>query len=177
MPYANNKGADQTAHLRSLISTFVVHCLDSIIPLVSIFEILSLYLVSLTAQTGLSLPWSQTPKTRSLVMWLLLFKWCWHKIESLRTGDEDTYPNTIKLISLDVFWTILILGGRSISVIPINVQASMVESNWLWNKLSRAVQLYVRILKTHLIVYLKFCFFICSIRIYIIQPLHLYNIS
>ena len=31
MPYANNKGADQPAHLRSLISTFVVRCLDSII--------------------------------------------------------------------------------------------------------------------------------------------------
>ena len=31
MPYRNNKGADQPAHLRSLISTFVVCCLDSII--------------------------------------------------------------------------------------------------------------------------------------------------
>ena len=31
MPYANNKGADQPAHLHSLISTFVVHCLDSMI--------------------------------------------------------------------------------------------------------------------------------------------------
>ena len=30
-PYANNKGADQPAHSRSLISTFVVHYLDSII--------------------------------------------------------------------------------------------------------------------------------------------------
>ena len=37
MPYANNKGADQPAHLRSLISTFVVHSLDSITPLVSIY--------------------------------------------------------------------------------------------------------------------------------------------
>ena len=36
MPYANNKGADQPAHPRSLISTFVVRCLDSIISLVSI---------------------------------------------------------------------------------------------------------------------------------------------
>ena len=31
MPYANNKGADQPAHLCSLISAFVVRCLDSII--------------------------------------------------------------------------------------------------------------------------------------------------
>ena len=37
--YANKKGADQPAHPRSLISTFVVRCLDSIIPLVSISEI------------------------------------------------------------------------------------------------------------------------------------------
>ena len=39
MPYVNNKGADQPAHPRSLISTFVVRCLDSIISLVSIFAI------------------------------------------------------------------------------------------------------------------------------------------
>ena len=38
-------------------------CLDSIIPLVSISEISSIYLVSVAAQAGLSLPWSQTPKT------------------------------------------------------------------------------------------------------------------
>ena len=35
MPYVNNKGADQPVHLRSLISTFVVCSLDSIISLVS----------------------------------------------------------------------------------------------------------------------------------------------
>ena len=29
MAYANNKGADHSAHLRSLISTFVVHFLDT----------------------------------------------------------------------------------------------------------------------------------------------------
>ena len=39
MTYANNKGADQTAHPRSLISTFVVHCLDSMISLDSIAKI------------------------------------------------------------------------------------------------------------------------------------------
>ena len=42
LPYANNKGADQTAHPCSLISTFVFRCLDSIISLVSIFEMSSL---------------------------------------------------------------------------------------------------------------------------------------
>ena len=37
--YANNKDADQPAHPRSLIRAFVAHCLDSITPLVVIFEI------------------------------------------------------------------------------------------------------------------------------------------
>ena len=39
MSYANNKFADQPAHPRSLISAFVVRCLDSIISLDSIAEI------------------------------------------------------------------------------------------------------------------------------------------
>ena len=39
MSYANNKGADQPTHPRSLISAFVVRCLDSIICLDSTAEI------------------------------------------------------------------------------------------------------------------------------------------
>ena len=39
MSYVNNKGADQPAHPLSLISAFVIHCLDSIISLDSIAEI------------------------------------------------------------------------------------------------------------------------------------------
>ena len=66
LPYANNKGADQPAHSRCLISAFVVRCLDSVIPLVS-----NLYLASVAAQAGLSLPWSQTPKTGYLVTRLI----------------------------------------------------------------------------------------------------------
>ena len=42
MSYANNKGADQPAHPRSLISAFVVSCLDSIISIDSIAENLRL---------------------------------------------------------------------------------------------------------------------------------------
>ena len=33
--YANNKGADQPMHPRSLISAFVVRCLDIVIPIVA----------------------------------------------------------------------------------------------------------------------------------------------
>ena len=72
MPFANNKGADQPAHPRSLISTFVVRCLDSTLPAVSISEISSLYLASVAAHAGLSLTWSETPKTGFLVTWLIL---------------------------------------------------------------------------------------------------------
>ena len=62
MPYMNNKGADQPANTGSLISTFVVHCLDSILPLVSISEISSCWLVAVAVQAGLSLTWWETPK-------------------------------------------------------------------------------------------------------------------
>ena len=45
----------------------VIHCLDSIITLVSISKISSLCLASVAAQAGLSLPWSQTPRTGFLM--------------------------------------------------------------------------------------------------------------
>ena len=73
MSYGNNKGADQPAHPRRLISTFVVRCLDSVIPLVFISEFSSLYLDSVAAQAGLSLTWSQTLKTGFLVTRLKSF--------------------------------------------------------------------------------------------------------
>ena len=52
MSYANNKGADQPAHPISLISAFVVRCLDSITFLVSVTNISSLLLASV-AKSGL----------------------------------------------------------------------------------------------------------------------------
>ena len=62
MSYANNKGADQPAHPRSLISAFVDRCLDSIISLDSIAEISKLLLSSVAAQAGLCQAWSETPE-------------------------------------------------------------------------------------------------------------------
>ena len=58
MPYANNKGTDQSSHPGSLISTFVVHCLGSTISLVYIAKI------SAAEQAGLSLTGSRTPEDR-----------------------------------------------------------------------------------------------------------------
>ena len=62
MPYANNKGADQPAHPRSLISAFVIRCQDRTIPLVSISKISRFYLVSVAEQISLCLAWSETPE-------------------------------------------------------------------------------------------------------------------
>ena len=62
MPYANNKGADQTAHLRSLISAFVVCCLYSVMSLVSVIKISSLMVASIAEQASLSLTWSEIPE-------------------------------------------------------------------------------------------------------------------
>ena len=62
MSYVNNKGADQPAHPRSLISAFVFRCLDSVMSIVSVTKISSLMLASVAAQAGLSLAFSETPE-------------------------------------------------------------------------------------------------------------------
>ena len=60
---ANNKGADQPAHPRSLISAFVICLLESIILKLATHEISFFYLVSVAEETGLSLAFSESPKT------------------------------------------------------------------------------------------------------------------
>ena len=75
MPYANNKDADQSAHPRSLISVFVIRCLDSTISLVPISETSSLYLALEAEQASLSLTWSKTPKTDFLMTRLESFQY------------------------------------------------------------------------------------------------------
>ena len=62
MSYAKNKGVDQPAHPHSLISAFVVCCLDSIMSLVSVTKISSLMLSSVAEQASLSVTWSETPE-------------------------------------------------------------------------------------------------------------------
>ena len=64
MSYAicEHKGADQPAHLHSLIRAIVVHCLDSVIPILGKSKISGLYLFSVAVQATLSLTKSQTPE-------------------------------------------------------------------------------------------------------------------
>ena len=58
--FANNKGTDQPAHLRSLISAFVIHLLESIIYRLATNEIPLFLLVAVAEQTGLNLNLSET---------------------------------------------------------------------------------------------------------------------
>ena len=62
MSYANNKGAVQPTHPHSLISAFVVRCLDNVMSLVFVTKISSLMLASVAEQPSLSPTWSETPE-------------------------------------------------------------------------------------------------------------------
>ena len=59
----NNKGADQPAHSRSLISTFVLRFLESNISKLATGEISIFYLVSVAEELGFSLALFEATKT------------------------------------------------------------------------------------------------------------------
>ena len=61
--FANNKGADQPAHPRSLISAFLIRFLESTISKLATSEISIFLLVPVAEQAGLNLNLSETPKT------------------------------------------------------------------------------------------------------------------
>ena len=61
--FANNTGADQLAHSRRLIIVFVIRVLESTISRLATSEISIFWLVSVAEETGLSLAFSETPKT------------------------------------------------------------------------------------------------------------------
>ena len=61
--FANNKGADQPAHTRSLIIGFAIRLLESIISKLATSEVSLLYIVSVAEETGLKLALSETPQT------------------------------------------------------------------------------------------------------------------
>ena len=81
MPYASNKDQDQTLHPRSQTNAFVIRCLDSIIHLISVSKISSLYLTSVAVQASLSLLWSQIPTTGFLVTRLIVRPVCWNSLD------------------------------------------------------------------------------------------------
>ena len=58
--FANNKGADQSAHPCSLFSVFVICFLESIISGLATNEISMVKIVSVAVQAGLSIALSET---------------------------------------------------------------------------------------------------------------------
>ena len=61
--FANNTGADQPAHLRSLISAFVIRVLEIIICKRATGGISIFYVIFVAEETGLNLSLAETPKT------------------------------------------------------------------------------------------------------------------
>ena len=61
--FANNKGADQLAHPRSLISAFAIHKLNRIVFKLAQSEISLFYLVSVAEKAGFGMIFSETLKT------------------------------------------------------------------------------------------------------------------
>ena len=66
--FANNKGVDQPAHPRSLISAFLIRFLGSKIIQLAASELSIFKLVSVAEQDGLTLAIRETPKTGFLAM-------------------------------------------------------------------------------------------------------------
>ena len=110
MPYANNKDADQPVHPCSLIRAFVVHCLDSIIPILVKSKISRLYLVSVTEQDGLSITWLQTPKAGFLVTQLM-------SLPSLLTCSAATAVTDLHLNKLLINFGINVLKNRNTTTV------------------------------------------------------------
>ena len=61
--FANNTGADQPAHPRSLISAFFIRFVESIICKLATGEISIFWLVPVAEETGLKVALSETRKT------------------------------------------------------------------------------------------------------------------
>ena len=66
--FESNKGADQPAHLRSLISAFVIRSLESFISKFAKREISTFDPVSVAEQAGLGMILSETQKTGFLTL-------------------------------------------------------------------------------------------------------------
>ena len=108
--YANNKVADQPAHPRSLISAFVVSCLDSIISLDSMAEMSRLYIASVATQAGLCLAWSESPEDTFYRVVVQLYI-SWFHFESQTTGkkapDTRLFKTETRIHNQKVLWTTL----------------------------------------------------------------------
>ena len=98
MQYANNKGADQPAHPRNLISAFCFRCLHSIISVVAIFASSCLFLVSVAEQFESNLVANSEDRFSRDVA-----KMTSNYIGKCLSGNETLIPEGLLLIVLSFF--------------------------------------------------------------------------
>ena len=102
MPYANNKGTDQPVHSRSLISMFVVRCLDSILPLL---DLCKWWMLSfLTPDMG-GYTWS----SRNFKTLASLISWAGRFESHLVANPEDRFSRDVAHIDLTSFMSFSIV--------------------------------------------------------------------
>ena len=118
LPYANNQGVDQPAR-SSLISTFVVRCLDSIIPQVFISEISSIYLASVATPFGI---YPGRKLRRQAFLWRGSII-CSYRIFGAIT---DSFPTIVRLLQLQrsggwnaVGWIYLLYPDTHLSTVDL----------------------------------------------------------
>ena len=103
--FVNNKGADQPAHLRRLISAFVFRFLKSIICKLNTGEISIFLLVSVAEEKGFKLALTETPKTDFLAS---------RPINNLQYGkgvwSMYSLPSLIRVFCFIQFWSRQILS-------------------------------------------------------------------
>ena len=94
--FANNTGADQLAHLRSLISTFVIRLLARTISKLTISEISFFWLVSVAEQAGLSLAMFGNPEDRfSRIAAHMILDMLTHLLGILGRQHDTGYDNKL----------------------------------------------------------------------------------
>ena len=137
-------GADQLVHPCSLVSTFVTHYLhvDSIIPLVSINEISSLYLSSVVEQTGLCRTGSQTSKTDFLItgpdssVGRVSAPGNGRSRVRSRAATYQSHKNGTSCSSLgtQTYWVELRTGWPSVGIMWLGVVSCQVSGTWFFSE-------------------------------------------
>ena len=104
--YVNNSGTDQPAHPCCPISTFIVCCLDSIIPILARSKNARVFLVSVAEQADLSLIWSHTLKT--------FFLWRVSSISFMQWNAVNIHDDVLRLFYLFIFLIVYLLSEENL---------------------------------------------------------------
>ena len=133
MSYANNKGADQPAHPRSLISAFVVRCLDSVMSLVSVTKMSSRVLASFCSWAGQFESDLVGNSRRQVFSWrgsYTMFCSDRHKKQDVHTHWQSYTP--VNWGTSCFVWNNIPVKGRSCGLIADENTRRNVLMCWIW---------------------------------------------